>query len=185
MIKDNVKNDTNYQVEDEFNDVIVEGIKKLRNDLDITQDELGEKIGLSGSYVTRWENKQYKVSLKNLMLICDKCNCSLDYIFQRDNIIEKEIKTAKQAYEHIFNIEFPLIEEKDVDPMVSLNITTNKYLLKYFYLRKLLEQKKEQNQITQEVFDFELKELEEKYEKVFSAEVLEKVTYNCTRTDEN
>lgn len=183
MIKEEVKNDTKYQVDDEFNNAIVKGIKRLRKDLKLTQEEFANKLGFTNSYIVQWENKQTRVSYKNLMIICDKCNCSLDYLFQREDIIKKEIKTIELAYEHIFNVEFPLLDTND--PVYVLNITTNKFILKYLYMKKLLEQKKEQNQITKEVFDFELKELKEKYEKVFSAEIFEKVRYNCTRTDEN
>lgn len=168
----------------EFNDIIVKGIQKLRKDKDLTQNELANKLGKSESLVVHWENNQTEVTFKNLMLICEKCNCSLDYLFGRVDTTNNDKITADMAYKYIFNIEFPL-SDSEIDPTYFLNLTTDKYILEYFYYEKLLEQKKEQNQITQEEFDFELEKLKEKYSKVFNGQLSKKVRYNCTKIDED
>lgn len=170
-------------IDEEFNNKIVEGIKKLRHSLELTQKEFGEKLELSESYVIHWENKQDKVSLKNLLKICETFDCSLDYIF---GINEESInlnETAETAYESIFDIEFPFIDNED-NPMLILNFTTNKYILEYYYKKKLLDKEKEENIISDKEYAFELEELKEKYSEAFTNELNKKVSYNCTMTNE-
>ena len=180
-------------IKNELNDIIVVGIKRLRKDLNLSQNELANKLNLSESYIIKWENKQTAVSLKNLMHICDKCNCSLDYLFGRSDNMNNDLMTADMAYKYVFNVEFSLLDndryfdsryDNDFDYAYSINLTTDKYILEYFYNKSLLEQKKEQDQITQEVFDFKQKKLREKYSKVFNQELSKKVKYNCTKIGE-
>lgn len=171
-------------IDEEFNNTIVEGIKNLRRTLGLTQREFGERLGFSESYIIHWENKQDKVSFKNLLHICDTFDCTLDYLFGRSNDFEKKIETAEMAYENIFNIEFPFIDNEE-NPMLILNFTTNKYILEFFYNRKLLDKQKEENQITEGVYDFELEKLKDKYSKVFKNELNKKISYNCTMTRED
>lgn len=73
------------------------------------------------------------------------------------------------AYEYIFDIDFPFI-----DDLLVLNLTTNKYMLEFFYYQKLLDKQKEQNEITEEIYDFELKKLKEKYSNTFANELNKK-----------
>ena len=163
-------------IKNELNDIIVVGIKRLRKDLNLSQNELANKLNLSESYIIKWENKQTAVSLKNLMHICDKCNCSLDYLFGRSDNMNNDLMTADMAYKYVFNVEFSLLDND--------RYFDSRYDNEYFYNKSLLEQKKEQDQITQEVFDFELKKLREKYSKVFNQELSKKVKYNCTKIGE-
>ena len=170
-------------IEEDLNNIVIERIRELRNNLGLTQKEFGEKLGFSESYIIHWENKQDKVSLKNLMHICNTFDCSLDYLFGRKNDFEKKIENAELAYESIFDINFPFIDNEE-NPMLIMNFSTNKYILEFFYNKKLLDKQKEQNQITDEVYDFELRKLEEKYSKSFTNELNKKVSYNCTMTNE-
>lgn len=171
-------------LDDEFNDDLVCGIKNLRSIKDLTQEEFARELGVSTSYVVRWENKQVKISYQNLKLICKTFNCTIDYLLNMEEYKNREINASDIAYDHVFGIEFPFIDENE-NKLLVLNLTTNKYILEFFYYKKLLDKQKEQNQINNTEYDFELKKLRDKYLVAFTPQLEKKVTYNCTMIGED
>lgn len=61
------------------------------------------------------------------------------------------------------------------------NIVKNNIIT--FHHKKLLERKKENGEISQEAFSFELEQLKEKYAKLFLSPSPKQAKYNCTKID--
>ena len=55
-------------------------LKELRKELNLTQDELGAKLGVHGKQLARYEIGKMMPSIKVLSKIADFCEVSLDYL---------------------------------------------------------------------------------------------------------
>lgn len=55
-------------------------IKARRNELELTQDQLGEKCGATKSAVSQWESNTTQPSVENLLLLRDALDCSIDWL---------------------------------------------------------------------------------------------------------
>lgn len=53
-------------------------IKEIREELEITQAELAEKVGVDQSTVAYWESGRYLPSTANLLKLSQVLDCSLD-----------------------------------------------------------------------------------------------------------
>ena len=66
-------------------------IKFFRKKNNITQKELGEKIGVSASTVTKYENDSLEANYETLLKICDELNINIAELFEsNDNYISLE-----------------------------------------------------------------------------------------------
>ena len=68
---------------------IGENIKRLRKDIDITQEEFAEIIGVSCQSVSRWENDQCYPDIELIPTIADFFNISADKLMGIDDQAEK------------------------------------------------------------------------------------------------
>lgn len=59
-------------------------IRQCRIQLDLTQGQLGERVGVSPQAVTQWESGDSKPSRKSLLLLADVLNVSIDYLLNGD-----------------------------------------------------------------------------------------------------
>lgn len=64
-------------------------LKGCREDLDLTQSELGYMFGVSDSTVRSWENGHYTIPLPKLCKFCSMFDYSIDYVM---GIIKRNIK---------------------------------------------------------------------------------------------
>ena len=73
-------------------------MKYAREELEMTQKELGYVFGVSQSTIAGWENAIDIIPFNKLIRFCNLYNYSLDYIcgFTRRNIKYDEIKTDKE-----------------------------------------------------------------------------------------
>lgn len=51
--------------------------------MDMSQDELAEKLGVSAATVRQWESGASKPSVTNLLVMSSLFQCSVDYLLQR------------------------------------------------------------------------------------------------------
>lgn len=66
-------------------------IKFFRKKRNITQKELGEKIGVSASTVTKYENDSLEANYETLLKICDELDINIAELFEgNDNFISLE-----------------------------------------------------------------------------------------------
>ena len=67
-------------------------IKKYRNELSMSQDELAEKVFVSRQSVSNWENDKTYPDIKSLLLLSEVFQVSLDQLVKGDiEIMKKEI----------------------------------------------------------------------------------------------
>lgn len=72
-----------------------ENIKKYRTKLNLTQEQLGEKIGISAQAVSKWENSETLPDTAILPDIADALGASLDELF------DHEVSDNGHLYRHI------------------------------------------------------------------------------------
>lgn len=76
-------------------------IKKYRNEIGISQDELAEKIFVSRQTISSWENSKSYPDLRSLLLLSSLFDVSLDNLIKGDlekmkeKVKEEDIKTFK------------------------------------------------------------------------------------------
>ena len=86
-------------------------IKKYRSEMNLSQDELAEKVFVSRQTVSNWENNKNYPDIKSLMLMSEVFGVSLDILVRGDIetmkkvINETEVKKANH-YGNIFSILF-------------------------------------------------------------------------------
>lgn len=73
-------------------------IKKYRNELSLSQDELAEKIFVSRQSISNWENDKTYPDIKSLILLSEVFQVSLDTLIKGDiEIMKKEINSQEIA----------------------------------------------------------------------------------------
>jgi len=63
-----------------------EKLKSYRKELNLTQEELGEKIGVSGQAVSKWEKGECLPDCYNLKMLGDLYGVSLDILLDTENV---------------------------------------------------------------------------------------------------
>ena len=73
-------------------------IKKYRNELSLSQDELAEKIYVSRQSISNWENDKTYPDIKSLILLSEVFEVSLDQLVKGDlEIMKNEISNHELA----------------------------------------------------------------------------------------
>lgn len=70
---------------------ISEQIKEIRNIQGLTQQEFAEKINVTRSAVTNWENNRNYPDIQTIVLISDLFDISLDQLLKGDTMVIKKI----------------------------------------------------------------------------------------------
>jgi transcriptional regulator with XRE-family HTH domain len=63
-----------------------ERLKLLRNEAQIYQYDLADKIGVSRYLICRWENAKSYPDPDSILKLCDYFNVSADYLLGRTNV---------------------------------------------------------------------------------------------------
>lgn len=61
--------------------MIIKNLKNSREDMDLTQTDIGNILGVAKSTVCDWENGVHTIPLKHLIEYANHFNFSLDYLF--------------------------------------------------------------------------------------------------------
>lgn len=69
-----------------------EKIKEKRNNLKLTQTEVGEKINVSRQTISSWENGKSYPDIPMLVTLSDLYDLSLDYLLKEDNSYMSKLK---------------------------------------------------------------------------------------------
>ena len=72
---------------------IGEQIKEIRHIHEITQQEFAEKINVTRSAVTNWENNRNYPDIQTIVLISDLFDISLDQLLKGDTMVIKKLRT--------------------------------------------------------------------------------------------
>lgn len=74
-------------------------IKELRDEKQLSQKFLAEKIGTSQRNIGRWENGENEPTYTQLVKLADFFNCSIDYIVGREDDFGNVILSAGNGAE--------------------------------------------------------------------------------------
>lgn len=69
-------------------------IAESRKNLQLTQEQLAEKIGVSNKSISRWENGKTMPDVSLFEPLCDALNITINELLQGEKIAEKEIYIA-------------------------------------------------------------------------------------------
>lgn len=78
-------------------------LKDCREELEMTQTELGNIFGVSNSTVRGWENAYDTMPLKKLVKFCNQFNYSIDYVLgltRKNQKYPNKIKLSKKVIGH-------------------------------------------------------------------------------------
>lgn len=62
---------------------MISNLRGERCRLDLSQDELAEKLGVSSASIRQWESGATRPSASNLLAMSDMFQCSVDYLLGR------------------------------------------------------------------------------------------------------
>ena len=82
-------------------------LRELRKINNLTQKELGKKMGVSAQTILNWENNVYQPSVNELIKLADIFNVSLDYLVNRErnnNIDDIKKELAKMPPDILIEI---------------------------------------------------------------------------------
>lgn len=75
---------------------VAEMIKKTRLEHHMTQDEYGDKFGVTRQTVSSWENEKSMPDLQMLITICNTYKVSLDALLNDDNVYVNKIDVTQK-----------------------------------------------------------------------------------------
>ena len=61
-------------------------LRELRNKSGLTQNEIANKIGVSGQTILNWENGIYEPKISQLIQLADLFNVTVDYLIEREQV---------------------------------------------------------------------------------------------------
>lgn len=80
-------------------------LRELRNKSGLTQNEIANKLGVSGQTILNWENGIYEPKINQLILLADLFGVSIDYLVERkpginriDDICKELDKISKEEF---------------------------------------------------------------------------------------
>lgn len=104
---------------------IKEKILNIRNEFNLTQEELAEKLYVSRQTVSNWENGKCYPDMETLILISNKFNINLDSLIKEDKKMIKKIdKIVKKSRHKYLNI-------------ILIILTTTILLISFYFGYKL------------------------------------------------
>lgn len=79
-------------------------IRNIRENLNLTKEDLAKKLGISGQYLGMIEKGKNSISIEKLKILCDITNLSADYILfgKEENLTSDTQKILKKySYKQI------------------------------------------------------------------------------------
>lgn len=148
--------------------IISERVKAVRNRVGLTQKDFADKIDVSLDTIKAIELKDDKLSLDVALRIAKTFNVSLDYLFNITDFMNEDEILIDKAFESIFNVSLIHKEDYiDIDGIMYntdiLSLVADDYLIQFLYESKKIEEKKNNNEINQDEYDFKLEYLKDKY----------------------
>ena len=69
-------------------------IATLRKEKDLTQEQLGEKLGVTNKTISRWENGNYMPDIEMLSLLSKEFDVSINELISGERFLEEDFKKA-------------------------------------------------------------------------------------------
>ena len=116
---------------------VCERIRELREDRDLTQDEIARVLGTTQQYYSKYETGKYELPLRHLIKLAEYYNVSADYMIGREPYgslkpLGAVYATRDCTCEQLVNDIFSLDEEgrQDVVKYVGLQKLRQRYEVK-------------------------------------------------------
>lgn len=77
-------------------------IAQLRKENDLTQQEMGDKIGVTNKTISRWENGNYMPDIEMLQILSKLFNVSINELLSGERLSEENFRT--KAEENIVSV---------------------------------------------------------------------------------
>jgi len=77
-------------------------IAQLRKQHNLTQEELGEKLGVTNKTISRWENGNYMPDIEMLQLLSKEFDVSINELLSGEKLSDEDFK--KRADENIIDV---------------------------------------------------------------------------------
>jgi transcriptional regulator with XRE-family HTH domain len=88
-------------------------IAQLRHEAELTQEQLGNEIGVSNKTISRWENGVYLPSVDMMQILCKKFDVSINDLLSGKRLIEVEYKeNAEKNINDILENSFFVLEDR-------------------------------------------------------------------------
>lgn len=87
-------------------------LKKIRQDNNLTQEELAKKINTSRSNIANYENDKNMPSIDVLEKLSKVFNCSIDYLLGKSNI--KNYDKDKQEFHFAYHKEMEGLTDEEI-----------------------------------------------------------------------
>ena len=75
-------------------------LRELRNKSGLTQNEIANKLGVSGQTILNWENGIYEPKINQLIQLADLFDVTVDYLIERKTS-DKSVDTICKELERI------------------------------------------------------------------------------------
>ena len=85
---------------------IINRLREIRRKNNYTQEAFAEKLDISRSKVSSWENGKRDMNIKDAIKIAKECNVSLDNLFETKAISESEYAEVFKKFLQSSNITF-------------------------------------------------------------------------------
>ena len=72
-------------------------IAQCRNEKNITQEELGEKLGVTNKTISRWENGHYLPDIEMMQLLSKEFNISINELISGEKIKDSDYKEKAES----------------------------------------------------------------------------------------
>lgn len=95
-------------------------LKKFRTDNNLTQDELGKKLGISGKVISKWESGYTMPDIEKIKTLCEVFNC------EYADLIGPESKSKSRKKEKIEPVKEEVAKEKKIE--LNIGKTDSKFL---------------------------------------------------------
>ncbi|MGO5357994.1 helix-turn-helix domain-containing protein [Anaerofustis sp. LCP19S3_F7] len=78
-------------------------MKSLREEKNLTQEQLAEKLNVSNKSVSRWENGKTMPDLSLLVMICEEFDITISELLNGRRMNIDELKQLKDTVERLIN----------------------------------------------------------------------------------
>lgn len=100
-------------------------IASLRSEAGMTQEALGEKLGVTNKTVSRWENGNYMPDISTMQALCGLFGISLNELLSGQRIQDKDFRTQADAVLLEMLRENPFVFQKRWQKEHTLELTVN------------------------------------------------------------
>jgi len=100
-------------------------LKELRKQNNMTQEQLGEKIGVTNKTVSRWETGNYMPPIESLKLLSDLYQISINEILAGEMLNEEDYKEAAEENIVVAMEGYKRDEKTFTEGMVTIMLITS------------------------------------------------------------